>query len=230
MKLNKISKLALSLFSVYALTATPAHALVTYAADATTTSTIPSLTGFSTDGAMMDGMQVTATFSGGLTQTVSWADTGPTSGGVTGSGWGLSLTGDSFAGLWNFVFSPTAQLGAITQLILNGNTGFTVFDRSLPAPGTNGSANGHDLSFTDSTINALVTFSDQVALTGAAPVGDLWHVVTVDFTDGLRGDFAFVQDTDNDSRITNRVPEPTVLGLFGIGLLAAGLARKNRKA
>jgi hypothetical protein len=47
------------------------------------------LTGFATTGAMMDGMKVSAFFSDGTSELVLWADTGASSGGVTGTGWSL---------------------------------------------------------------------------------------------------------------------------------------------
>src|SRR5262245_8003284 len=64
---------------------------------------IPALTGFATNGAMMDSMSVTAYFTGGFSQTMFWADTGPVSGGVSGSQWGVSQSGDTFNPLsWGF--------------------------------------------------------------------------------------------------------------------------------
>lgn len=217
--------------SIYALTlgaAPSAHAVVTYATDSSVVDNIPGLTGFATTGAMMDGMSVSAFFSTGFSQTLAWADTGPNSGGVTGTGWSLSLSGDTFSSSWNFLMGPNS--GQITQLVLNGGTGFTVFDRSQPSPGTAGSASGLDFVFADTAINALVTYSNPVAIIPNAPVGDLWNVVTVNFgTTGPRTSFTFSQDTDNDARITTTVPEPATLGLLGLGLGCVLMTRRRRR-
>lgn len=227
----KKSALGLAIGAVVALSSSAAFATITYVTDTTTTSSIPGLTGFATTGAMMNGMSVQAAFSGGLNQTLSWAATGATSGGVTGTGWGLSLTGDSFGGNWLFTIDGNAGLGQLLSLVLNGNPGYTVFDRDwTPYPGTADSANGMDFNFVSGfTGDATVTYSDEVYVGADAPVGDLWHMLTVDFgTGGPRSDFAFVQDTDNDARFS--IPEPTSLAIVGLGLAALFGARRLKSA
>lgn len=190
----------------------------------------PGLTGFVTTGADMDGMQVTACFTAGGCQTRAWTDrAAPGSGGVTGTGWDLSLTGDSFGGAWLFDL-PTANLGQLVSLLLDGSTGFVLFDRTFGnAAGTDGSANGFDW---DTTLNtgtvAAVTYLNPTGINGAAPVGDVFQQLFVNFGQtGPRTSFSFQQDTDNDLRATGKVPEPSTLLLLGIALLAwVGLRRR----
>lgn len=220
-------KRLLATLAIAVVAAAPASAAtINYFEDNTTPISIPGLTGFSTTGAMMNGLEVTACFSTLGCQTRSWAASGPNSGGVAGTDWSVSLTGDSFDQPWQFTIGDS--VGQLLTLLLDGSNSFTIFDRTEPSPGTDGSAQGRDW---DTALNGSttidVTYSNPTGIGAAAPVGDLFQMVLANFGQtGPRTSFTFFQDTDNDSRF--RVPEPSSLLLLGLGGLALAFARRRR--
>lgn len=193
---------------------------------------IPGLTTFATTGAMMSGLSVTATFSGGFSQTLMWGTTGAASGGVTGAGWGLSVDGDTFTAPWQFVFAAGTQLGQLVSLVLDGTSALTVFDTTNPDTGTPDSAQGNDFEFDvgcdGCTVNAV--YDHVVGIGADAPVTDLFQRLTLNFVNGTgpRQSFSFLQDTDNDSRFG--VPEPGAFALAGLALAAAAATTRRRRA
>ena len=223
-------KRLMAAFAFAAVVSTPVSGAIIYNTGGVAVD-IPGLTGFSTTGAMMDGMQVTACFTGNVCETRAWADGGGAdSGGVVGTGWALSLIGDSFFQNWQFDF--TNDPGQLLTLRLDGEGALTIFDRTFGgANGTPGSAHGLDWNSAlgaDTTIN--VTFLDPTTIDGAAAVGDIFQQVLVDFgVTGPTDDFTFVQDTDNDSRFNPpTIPEPSTLLLLVLGMLAfAGVHRRR---
>ena len=195
---------------------------------------VPGISQFTTDGADMVGMSVTVNFFGGGSETVAWAATGPQSGAATGAfgtGWSISSSGDTFnTNAWAADFGNLQ----VTSFVMDGTTGLTLFDRDFdPLPGTPGSADGRDFATTlvsDALVQA--TYSNVVSIGATPPVGDIFHILTVDFAEvengTVSGLFNFTQDTDNDIRI--QVPEPAMLPVFGLGLAGLAIAARRRPA
>lgn len=240
---KKFAPLAL----VIGLAQAPAQAAVVISTGGNA-SNIPGLTGFATTGALMDGLAVTAVFGSGFSQTLLWADTGPSSGGVFGAGWSLEVDGDTFTAPWEFTNTRTTGTivplpDPLVRLVLNGLNALTVFDRTNPSFGTPGSAQGNDFECVSPvgvcTIrDARVLYDFQVSVGANLPVSDLWQTVAIDFCIlalpgctpfGIPGNWSFLQDTDNDSRLVIQVPEPGSLALLGLALGAMGWLGRRRK-
>ena len=208
----------------------------TIGVDNTNPQNIPGVTGFITTGAMMNGMSVTAYFKDGGFETEIWGATGLDAGGVIGTNWGLSLGGDSYTNSWSFT---NDKAGKLTRLVLDGSNGLTVFDKRQPHFGSDGSFSGLDFLSSlggDRGDGAVIaTYRNPVGIAGAGAVGDLFQILDINFaglrSNGTSDSFTFVQDTDNDSRLDSndidQLPEPTMLALFGIGLV--GVARAGRR-
>lgn len=192
--------------------------------------TTTGLTGFATTGALMDGMLVTAAFSGGGSETLAWADIAGApgnDGGVFGSGWSLKLVGNSFDDPWTL----TSTVG-ITSLLFDGIPGKTVFDTRFPFPGGNGdgtpdSARGWQFQrLSGGPTDITTTYSDILNIGTDPAVGDLYTKVSVVFREAFGGPTAvstmtFRMDTDNALVEIRDVPEPASCTLLAIG--AAGL-------
>jgi hypothetical protein len=196
-------------------------------------------------GADMVGMVVTARFSDTLMEQRIWTSTGADSGGVVGTGWSLTQSGDTFDNPWTFTVDTRQTFGLTLKSfsldntddagLLAGSTPSTLFDSARPDPGTPGSSDGADFDIISGGCPSpncrpdTAVYSHVVALGSASPVGDAFHRLDVTFAQGQgqAGDFQFILDTDQDERVRNStVPEPASSSLVAAAALAAMLSSR----
>ena len=200
-----------------------------------TTHEVDGFTGFATTSADMVGLQILVYFEDGSTDLGIWTATG-----ISQNNWSINQgTGQS---TFNFPFTLTNNTGLnIDRFTMHGSGTTTFFDRSAPAPGTNGSANGRDLQeFTTLQFSQDIdaVYFDQVQVAGSTPQGDIFAGLDVIFSNGLQGSgisgnggsFMFRTDTDTSlGFVTSTVPEPSSAIQFGIALTALALRRRRRQ-
>jgi hypothetical protein len=145
------------------------------------------LTGYGTYGGMMDGMDVTAVFFDGTSESVVWTQLGSYySGRASGTNWYLHQQGDTWNQSWKLSNSSNKS---IVQILIDAGPGDTVFDTcwggsGCPSTGTPGSARGWNFQVTSGLgdLDIVATYSDEVALTDSPPVGDLYRWLDIEFT------------------------------------------------
>ncbi len=197
---------------------------------------------FATTFDMMVGMSVEVTWGNLSTTDFTWSSPGGLAGGVSDSnGFTLGSIGDSFSSSWALAPNNTY---VINSIFIDAGTGGTVFDVWSGSTGTPNSANGHPFSVTSITGNfdITATYSGGVQIGSAAPVGDLYRYLNIDFTStainvlggnyqgyfGANDLLSFRADTDNlELGEIDPVPEPSTMLLMGAGIL--GLVAYNRK-
>lgn len=200
-----MKSLALSLavsLGLLLLAAAPSRsATVNHIANPGTEYDITDISGFMTTGEDMGGMRVTAHFTAdllGASETVNWnpGALGSGMGSAVGTGWRLDESGDT----WNSLWRLSAAVG--TNLTLYGLTieGFmpsddpvsdraTVFDRTDPFFGTDGSYRGRDLeafAMAGNWSHVRVTYFDVVDNLAhvpppLSPVGDIYRAMRLQF-------------------------------------------------
>jgi hypothetical protein len=225
--------------AVLAVTVMASNAMaISVAYDNGTTYYTTSISQFGTTGDDMAGMMITAYFADQTTDTAYWAVTGFESGAAVGNGWSLSESGTTYSNDWILTNTGTvAPTGAasgpdLVRLVIDAGLGDTVFDVIWPEYVTDGTAEGWEI---DTTATGLATYRDRVALTGDAPLGDIWRTLDIQLDPGLAvgNSLTFVADTDNLSISGDLdVPEPGTMALLGVGLLGIGGAviRRRRRS
>jgi hypothetical protein len=187
------------------------------------------LTGFSTNGAQMDGMRVTATFGDASSEVSIWADTGATSGAAAGTGWSLSEVGDTFGGDWTLSNTSGKSLVRLVIEAIPGNTVFDIFDVP-PGPDTPLSARGLPFTVLSGTAPTSSAYSVPIDIS----LGDLFGTLTLDWAAGFASGAAnLVFEADTDSGTTDDpvrpVPEPASALLVGAALFALWMIRRKER-
>lgn len=175
-------------------------ATVTHTAFAGTLQTINDIAGYTATGEDMAGMLVTAYFDSALSisETVAWNAGAPGTGSAVGTNWRVDEAGDTFDSTWRLTASPGAQpiygvrfegFAQSSQTVRSG----TVFDRTDPSLGTDGSAQGRDLeefAMAGNWDTVKTSYIDEVTSLAhtpppGSPVRDLYRELLMQFGDSV---------------------------------------------
>ncbi|NER33922.1 MAG: PEP-CTERM sorting domain-containing protein [Oscillatoria sp. SIO1A7] len=150
------------------------------------------ITGFSTGGGDMDGMEVIVRFLDGTFEKEIWGTdiTIPNAGGASGTDWDLTFSGSTTFGTpWTFNAN-----NPLLSLSINGIPGNTAFDDGS-FPSTPGSSGGWSFEVISGEAPDDWEYSIPIDISE----GDIWGTLSMNWIDGFTGTMQFIADTDNGS-------------------------------
>lgn len=164
------------------------------------------LTGFSTFGNTMGGMEVRLGLMDGTTSTAIWSAQNSR---AEANGWSLALSGNTFTSPWRFSYTGPS---AVHSLWINAIAGNTVFDL-FPDERTPTSSEGH----TFEVISGLApsSYIYQAPINIANWGGDLYGILSMTWDQGFWGQMRFRADTDSGTtsdpvKAVGPIPTPPV--------------------
>jgi hypothetical protein len=169
--------------------------------------TATTLTGFSTTGADMKGMNITVNFFNGTSQTAVWQALDRPGGGAFGSGWSLTQYGNTFGTYknpWQFSYTGGSSVSA---LIIDAFAGNTVFDNIYPQVVTPGSADGWPFELSYGARPDRHAYDVPIDISR----GDLFGRLSLFWDEGFWGNMGFFADTDSgtgNDPVRPRYPVP----------------------
>jgi len=217
----------LAILALTAAMAVPASASVAWVNDPV--QSIIGVTGYATNGNQMVGMSVTANFQGGGSETLAWQSLGGTLGGVSGTGWSLQVSGDTFN---DNAWTLTNSGAVLASLYIDSFPGKVVFDTILDPELTPGSARGKAV-FADPLAATYIGLTGIIG-DASSPYGDLYRYLEIVFDPSFsQGTLTWSADTDFiglPGTPPGTVPVPPTVWLLGSGLLGLAGLRRFRKA
>ena len=185
---------------------------------------ISALETFSTAGAEMVGMEITAIHVGGTQETLVWQQVAGSTYGVAGLGWSFEFSG---ATTYSSVFTLLSSTADLATLIINGRPGSTLFDVERGASTPNSArGRGPQVNANNTLADVNFNYTDIVSFDGTA-YGDLFSRLEISFSGGFgqNSELSFITDTDNFSGRITQVPVTSSALLLAIGLL--GLRKRS---
>lgn len=177
----------------------------------------------------MAGMEVTATFADGSSETVTWAALTTGAGAATGLlPWAVMLDGDSFGQydsstntlFGEFVISNFFDFDMVS-LSFNALVAGFVFDTEFFDASANGSGDGRELVSSNANVFAVYSNNYMDELFGTMTLLSTSQVVVA-----AGSVESFLTDTD---QVSEEVPAPAGFAMIALALMGMRLARKSSK-